>query len=58
MCPCIGVIMVPWVHLFTEGQVWASPRIPAPRAEKIALPIVQCRAMRFGWLSPERRMAE
>ena len=57
MWPCIGVIRVPWVHLFTAGQVWASPRMPAPSAEKIALPMVQCSAMRFGCARPERRMA-
>ena len=57
MCPCIGVMSVPCVHLFTAGQVWARPRRPAPSAEKIALPIVQCSAMRLGWLRPDRRIA-
>jgi hypothetical protein len=53
----MGVISVPCVHLFTAGQVCARPRMPAPSAEKIALPIVQCSAMRLGWAIPERRIA-
>ena len=57
MCPCIAVIIVPWVHLFTEGQVCANPRMPAPSAEKMVLPSVQWIASRFGCASPERRIA-
>jgi len=53
----MAVIRVPWVHLFTLGQVCARPSRPAPNSENTALPIVQCSASVFGWASPERRIA-
>ena len=34
----MAVMSVPCVHLFTAGHVWASPRMPAPSAEKIGAP--------------------
>ena len=56
--PCIAVMSVPCVHLLTDGHVCASPRRPAPSAEKMALPIVQCSASVFGCDNPDRRIAE